>query len=326
MVAFVWRLSGLREIAQRMGRMLGTSKFGSLSPALARPWSLAYVQRLVQHIESKHEPKRDDLIALDSMAITLKATQRHRCQKMNSKTVGGGVIWAFMIGAGRGCCPVKILKVMAGAWNDSYQMRGIELVTNGPVYLMDRGFFALGLMQGWIDQGVRFIVRSRKLVGIEELHTISSPRAYGRGHIEMDAWVRLGASQAKAHPEVRFIRARIGKTLLEVVTSEQTWSAEQILDAYKKRDRIEQFHRFIKETVGLAHLYSFSHDGMMFLLHTAILLALLLLLSGNKLASDTMTTLRNLLKALRSSLGLTFFWRRNTLAATRSKGNHRENP
>lgn len=312
------RLSGLREIAERFFWALGTSKFGSLSPALARPWALEFVQELVGRLESKHRPIKDALVALDSMALTLKATQRHRCQKANGKTAGGGVIWAFMIDAARGRCPVQVLKVVAGAWNDSHQMQEIALIADGPVYLMDRGFFALKLIQGWRDRGVRFIVRSRKLVGVEVLEQVGEPRAYGpKGRIELDARARLGGPRAKAHPEVRYVQARIGKTLLRLASSEMEWSAERILDAYKKRERIEQFHRFMKEAVGMAHLYSFSHSGIMFLLHTALLLAMLLLLAYPPAGGETIAALRKALKTLRASLGIAYIWRRNTLPARR---------
>jgi len=45
------------------------------------------------------------------------------------------------------------------------------------------------------------------------------------------------------------------------------WNAEALLEAYRKRWQIERFHRFLKETVGLAHLYSFQEAGLFLLLH-----------------------------------------------------------
>lgn len=320
MMAFVLRLPGLREVVERLGSVVRTNNFSSLGPALNRACSLRLVQEFLGRFQTRHKPGAGELVALDSMALALPATRRNRCKKMNDKTVGGGVLWAFMINAAHGCCPVQVLKVMQGAWNDSHQMKGIELIARGPVYLMDRGFFALQLIQSWQDCHVRFIVRAKMQVGVERLRTLSHARAYRNGRIVSDAWVRLGGLQAKFHPEVRMIEARLGKMTLRVVTGEMKWSAEQILDAYKKRDRIERFHRFIKESVGLAHLYSFAHSGMMFLLHTALLVALLLFLgaAGVK-GTDTAALLRKLLKSLRASLGLFGLWKRNIRPASRDK-------
>ena len=319
MAAFALRLGGLREIARRFGRRLGTGNFSSLSHALSRACSRRFVQGLVERLEARHRPGVNNLVAIDSMAVTLPATQRHRCKKYNNKTVGGGVLWTFMIEAARGTCPVRVLKVMAGAWHDSKQMIGVELIARGPVYLMDRGFYALRLIQTWSEQKVRFIVRARHDTTGQILQKLSAPRPYRNGRIEGDAWVRLGSASARFHPRARLIRARIGKQSLVLVTGERRWSAERILDAYRKRERIEQFHRCLKDLIGLAHLYSFSQSGITFLLYTALLLAMLVILSAPRAAGDTIAVLREALRKLRRSLGLGNPWRRNTFTVKRAK-------
>jgi hypothetical protein len=319
MAAFVVRLSGLRDIVERLGRLLGTCNFSSLTPAMRRACCLRYVAALVERLQSRHRPERDALVALDSMPVTLPSTQRHRCKKYNARTVGGGVIWSYLIHAARGSCPVRVLKVVAGAWSDAAEMAGVELMAGGPVYLMDRGFYALGLIQTWLRQGVRFIMRARKNTVYEVMATLSRPRRYRAGWIELDAWVRLGCKPARAHPEARLIKAIVGKQTILVVTGEMEWPAEQVLDAYKKRERIEQFHRFMKDTVGLAHLYSFSQSGIAFLLYTALLLAMLLALFEGWEGVETIVVLRGALKALRAALGLGSPWKRNTNAIKRKK-------
>lgn len=323
LTTFVLRLSGLREIVEHLGRLSGTRNFSSLSPALARPVSLAYVQALVERLQCRHRPAHDALVVVDAMPVTLPATQRHRCARYNNRTVGGGVIWSYMVHAVRGVCPVRVLKVVSGAWNDARQMRGVALEANGPVHVMDRGFYALELLRDWIDQGVRFIVRARRNAVYETLRTLSAPRPYGtRGWIEVDALVRLGSAKAKAHPITRLIRATVGKQIIVLVTGETNptaWSAERVLDAYKKRERIEQFHRFVKDIVGLAHLYSFSQSGITFLLYTALLLAMLLALGDPASGEEVIRILRRALRALRKSLGLGNPWRRNTNAIKRHK-------
>jgi hypothetical protein len=319
MMAFAFRLSGLRQIAERLGRTLGTRNFSSLCPALSRPGTLRYVQGLIRGLEGSHRPGRDALAALDSMAVTLPRTQRHRCPKFNDKTAGGGILWVFMIHASAACCPVRVLKVIPGAWHDSRQMLGVKLQSRGPVYLADRGFFAFDLIAQWLGQGVRFILRARADATWTEVARISGPRPCGKGWLWTDARVRLGAAQSRLHPEVRLIHARIGATDLRLVSSEMEWTAEQILDAYRKRERIEQFHRLLKESIGLAHLYSFSLSGIAFLIHAALLLALLLFLSEPEASGEVIALLRKALKSLRAGLGLDFIWKRNTIAARRAK-------
>jgi hypothetical protein len=139
MSAFVLRLSGLRDMARFQTRLLDTGNFSSLSHALSRTVSLRFVQHLVESLEGYHRPGRDDLVALDSMPLTLPKSLRHRCAKVNRNTVGGGVLWSYALNAARGCCPIKIHKVMAGAWMDAGLVDDVELLRDGPVYLMDRG-------------------------------------------------------------------------------------------------------------------------------------------------------------------------------------------
>jgi hypothetical protein len=321
MTAFVARFSGLREIAARMGIRLGTSNFSSLSHALNRASSLDFVRALVRHLESRHTPGEDELVALDSMAVTLPITQRHRCRKYNKSTAGGGVLWAYRIGAARGTCPVKVIHTMAGSWNDSALMRGVKLLARGPVYLMDRGFWSLDLLEGWNKADVRFIVRAKYNSIYKILAEFSKARAYGkRGRIELDAIVRLGFHGRKKHPVARLIRARVGREYIVLATGEIHWTAEEVLDAYRKRERIEKFHHFVKDTLGLAHLYSFSHTGIMVLLHVALLIALILFLADEATGgeTETLTALRQRMMQARAPLGLGHRWRRNTNALKRS--------
>jgi hypothetical protein len=127
MIAFAARLSGLRDITEFCAHLLHTSNFSSLSHALSRATFLAFVRRMVEIVECTHRPGKKAIIAIDGMAVTLPKTQRHNCKKFNDKTVGGGVVWSYMVTAARGVCPVKVLKIVQGAWHDSVIMHGIAL-------------------------------------------------------------------------------------------------------------------------------------------------------------------------------------------------------
>jgi len=108
-MAMARRMSGLREIAAHCWRALGSRNFSSLCPALRRSSSLAYAQALVARLRDQHRPGRDELVVIDGMAVTLPATTRHRCPRLNRQAVGGGVIWAMAIKTARG------LKIVARA-------------------------------------------------------------------------------------------------------------------------------------------------------------------------------------------------------------------
>jgi hypothetical protein len=321
LIAFAARLSGLRAVAERCHELLGTKAFNTVSDALRRASSLTFVQAMVAELETLHNPGREELLALDSMALTLPKTQRHQCKKYNNRTVGGGVVWAYMIEAARNTCPIKVLKVVEGAWCDSRVMRDVSLRPAGPVYLMDRGFYAFKLLQKWLDEEVRFIVRARqRSLVYETIKMLSAPRRVGAMRLTLDAIVRLGAERADAHPVVRLIRVCLasGEELI-LATDRLTWSAERVLASYKKRWHIERFHRFLKDAMGLSHLYSFDQEGIAFLLYTALLGAILLFFADENPSGETILILRRLLKALRAALGLGTPWRRNSCAAGHAK-------
>lgn len=320
MIALVARLSGLRAIAERCGHLLGTGTIATLSGAMSRPSSLRFVEKMVRLLETRHTPGPGDLVALDSMAVTLPATQRHRCRKMNADTVGGAVVWAHMVQAPAGTCPVKVLAVRDGAWHDSRVIRTVALEAGGPIHLMDRGFYALDNLQRWVQERVHFIVRARRRsLVFEDLEIRGAPRRTGDVRIEHDALVRLGGPQAKAHPLVRLVVARLasGDDLI-LASGLRDWSAEDLLAAYQRRWHIERFHRFVKDALGLAHLYSFHRTGLRFLVHVALLVAMLLFLGVDESCGETIATLHRALRRTRAAVGLGSPWRRNTFTKRRS--------
>jgi len=326
--AFVMLLPSLEALVRRFGQTLATSHASTLSYALRRASSLAMVKVLIARLEEGFHPGELALVALDSMAASLRKTQRHGCKAMTRTAVGGGVLWAFCVDAVRGACPVKMLKFTHGAWSDSKTLMGIDLVSRGPVYLMDRGFWAIALIGRLLKNQTRFIMRaSRQDFTFEIVQTLGLARMARRGvRIEIDAIVTLGSKQRKMRPRVRLVYARTkkGKDLI-LVSDRMQWSAERILESYRQRWQIERFHRFLKESVGLAHLYNFQQRGLEFLVHVALLLALLLFLSDSRGKGLTADILYSLLKNLRLEIGLLGVWRRNTPRWRKrtSKGNRK---
>jgi hypothetical protein len=321
MIAYLGRLSSLEVLLAHCGSFLPTRHKGPLSYAVKRVSSLKFVQCLVEKLQCDHKPGNEELVVLDGMALTIPKTRRHGCKKFNHKTVGGGVIWAYMVEATKGVCPVKVIQIIEGAWADSKIMQSISLIPKGPVYVMDRGFYALALVQKWLHEKVRFVVRAKK----SELKYVvkkilSKPRRIGHIDILLDAKVVLGGQSAKAHPHVRLVWARLsGGEDLILVTDRFRWSVGRILQAYRKRYHIERFHQFLKDKLGLAHLYSFNQTGMNFLLYTALLMAMLLFFVAEKATGETIQILQAMLRALRRILGLTGTWKRNIATKRRAK-------
>jgi len=321
MIAFVLGLPGLRAVAARGANGLGGCNHSALSHAVRRLSSVRMVQALLAGLAPQQTPGRRDLVAIDSMPLTLPATLRHGCARISRTTVGGGVLWAFALNAERGVNPVRILKVIEGAWHDSCLMDDVALEADGPIYLMDRGFYAIDLAARWAEQGVRFIVRAKLThLRYDVEWTMGLPRRAGALRITEDAIVRLGGADRKARrkacPRVRLVRAILptGEELI-LVSGMLGESAEFLLKTYRQRWQIERFHYYLKETLGLAHLYSFQQNGLAFLVHVAVLLCVLLLLAADADGPSGLTVdrLRAILNSLRRACGVYGLWRRNTM-------------
>ena len=133
--------------------------------------------------------------------------------------------------------------------------------------------------------------------------------------------IRIGsAKQAKAHPVAPLVIATLpsGEGLI-LATDKFRWSTRRLLEAYKKRWHIERFNRFVKDAIGLAHLYSFHQSGIQFLLYTVLLLAMLLMLGAQASVGETVRILRRAPREIRACFGLGTAWKRNMFAVKRAK-------
>ena len=316
MMALLRYAPGLRATARYGASLLRTAHASTLSYALRRASTLAMAQAMVERVSGAGRFAADALVAIDGMAITFLDTLRHGCAPFSPGTAGGGVIWAMQASGRPRGAPVKVLRVVAGQWSDAGQMRSIALQRGGPVYLMDRGFWSLSLIERWLGQGVRFIVRATAAqLRWEALATRGAARAMGELRIEQDVVARLGAASARRRPVVRLVYARLknGKDLI-VLSDRMDWSAERILAAYRQRWRIENFHKWIKQAAGLAHLYSLQQRGIEALLHMTLLLALLVWSwrqSRKEAGGDMVEAIWGGLQELREAIGLMGRWRPN---------------
>ncbi|MCX7015821.1 MAG: hypothetical protein NTW86_25255 [Candidatus Sumerlaeota bacterium] len=198
-IAFLYRVSGLAPLCEMAGRTLGSRNPSSVSQAVPRRSSCGFVWKLVEHLEEWHAPRRGALVALDGMMLSLAKTLRHGCRKVNNRTVGVGVVWAYALDAAAGRCPVRVLQTREGAWHDTQVMRAVSLIAGGPLYLMDRGFYAFDLLERWMDEKVRFIVRAKtKDLRYTVLRPLRCPAAVGAVRARAGLKVQRSASGLRA--------------------------------------------------------------------------------------------------------------------------------
>lgn len=323
--AFLFHCSSIQSVCGRYGKQLGTQCVSTISKALQKPSFLSFARSLMKDIQAPYKrTSRLQVWALDSMPVTLPLTQRGKATKCNNRCKGGGVMWSINLDAPSDTSPIRILKVMRGSWNDCRQVRDVKLIPNGPLYVIDRGFYSMNTMIAWGEQLVRYIMRAKKqYLDYEVLETISKPRKLASGiRIELDARVIIRTKQSKQSVEVRLVKAWLDDgTDLFLVTTLYSASAEHILKCYRRRDRIEKFHQLLKDTIGLAHLYSFEDTGIELLIEIAAMTAILLYLAsgGRQADEDTVRAIRRAFREIRRMLDLGTPWKRNTFTPTRKR-------
>ena len=315
MIAYVVRVPSLRALIERGRHVLKTTHASTLSYALRRPSTLALARWFVERLAALGRPQGHELVALDSMAMTLPRSRRG-CTPISSCTVGGGVLWSYRVDVPRGAHPIQILKITAGPWSDTKVVRQAGLIAGGPVYLMDRGFWALDLVDDWIDRGVRFILRvSAQDLRFRMIRLVGPKRTLADGtRIEFDGIARLGGPQRKIHPVVRLVYARRANGDDLILASDRwDWNAERLLEAYRRRWETERFHKFLKTTLGMTHYFSFQQNGLELALHVVVLLAMLLFMAHNAAAgSRSIDSLHESIAAIRKRLKIMQPWRSNT--------------
>jgi len=323
MLAFILELPGLREITRRLPKLSGTANFSTLCFALRSLAMLRVAQEMLHLLQAQCPPATTaHLVVIDAMPMTLGQGRGRACRPYNNVARGGGVLWAIWLKPPPGSCPLCQLSLMRGSWSDVKLLRAARLIAAGPVYLLDRGFFAIDLVAAWLRRGVHFIQRApRDQVYVETDKVCGPERWVDQVHVLRDEIGLLGvAGRRGPRPRMRLVWGQLpgGETLI-LVSDLLDWSAQRLLRAYRRRYDIEAIHRQLKQMVGLAHLYSFQPVGIELQLEVVALLVLLLCL---ELLGRPTRRLHELLsqawQSLRLSAGLSpTRWRPNTPSAHR---------
>ena len=340
-LSFLWWLPSLQTITARYSAMLGAIAKSTLADLLNNGRIARLMAALWQAVEPADDTNRGRLLAVDSMPVTMPATRRTNAAKLNNNTRGIGLMWSVALDAPGGQIPVRIIHIPLKACNDSRLLRQHDLTPNGPVYLLDRGFYCFELIDKLLGDQVRFIMRARKhQMRYQIQKQLSNPRRLASGiAVELDALVTLGSGARGPHPRVRLIRAYLpprGDAEPEdlfLVTPPSAASATKILDDYRRRDEIEKFHQALKSSLGLAHLYSFQVNGIQTLVYAALMLATCILVMTKDAdpaqlhATMTIASLIILaLNALRDTKHIQRPWKRNISTKRRWKKRKPPNP
>lgn len=334
---FIGRVANIQEIINLYGEQLGVHSKSTFSGFLANPAFERFVGLMLEHFEFS-KPLSEDisqdcwLAAEDTVALTLANTAKSNALATNNNTIGVAMTWQLYIDAQPGACPFHLTKISHGAWNDANIMLEVPGVMRRAFMtcLFDRGFSSHRVIERWLAEHDNlsagfFIMRLRvcEVQYWKRVKRVSRRTRVGELKVLEDCIAKIG-KQVPVKVRLVWAQTQDGEPLI-LATNHLDWSAEQILEAYKKRWQIETVHKLIKDSIGLAHLYSFQRFGMSSLMQLALLLAGLLWVD---LADPLVAKTKGICKAIRQALNFVrkqlfktaSVWKRN-ICASRYHGN-----
>jgi hypothetical protein len=321
--AFLTRAPNLEQVGYLVGGMGTPAGKSGLHYAMRSPFTRRLVRLMIDHLSSAQDWGDGQLVSIDSTALSLPATRQTNCASMNDATKGKMVLWGVAVDSRGGQCPLKLLHITEGSHHDARAMDSVALKSNGPIHLMDRGFYSLKLLERWTNQHVRFVCRARTSNLIYERLRPSRKKRVGTTHITFDGLARLGSKTRRGpRPIVRLVDflPPTGERIVLICGGLENYSTSQILGFYRRRWDLETFHNLVKNKLGLAHLYNFQSEGMELLLLVVMLIVALLLKRDPTAEDKTVQLLLKALDIVRSKLGIQrTCWKANTITTRRRK-------
>lgn len=187
------------------------------------------------------------------------------------------------------CFPDKILP-STGNVGDS-ESTDVLVERSKATYVLDRGYPSRDNINNWLEQNINFVVRlskSYKFV-VKENYEIKHPL------ISKDCKVTVNPSQKPA----RFIEFYDEEgRLYRLLTTRFDLTAEEVMDIYRYRWKIEIFFKWIKQHLRLVKIWSTKPQGIwnqMFIGLAAYCLALII-----QITTKTKKTLWELLRSFRT--------------------------
>jgi hypothetical protein len=151
----------------------------------------------------------------------------------------------------------------------------IDMITDADVtYVMDRGYVKYGMLDAWVINKTRFVMR----INNTHVTTVIEERAVPQGtRIHRDAQVLLGRKTCmKEH--VRLIEFEDEKgRFYRVITTRYDLSAEEVAEIYRHRWLIELYFKWMKQHLRLVKLFSYRPQAVWNQLFMALIGYLLVL-------------------------------------------------
>ncbi len=136
----------------------------------------------------------------------------------------------------------------------------VDMVTEADVtYVMDRGYVKYSMMDTWVENNTRFVMR----INNNHILTVVEEKAIPKGtQIRKDAIVLLGRTQFMKQ-SIRLIEFEDEKgRLYRVVTTRYDLSAEEIAEIYRHRWLIELYFKWMKQHLRLVKLFSYKPQAV----------------------------------------------------------------
>lgn len=157
----------------------------------------------------------------------------------------------------------------------------VEATEAGCIFLIDRGYQDYGLFERWTERGQFFVSKLKKSHSALVLAEIElGHRQTESGYtLVREVRVRLGSAGKETAHEYRLLDVITpdGKATT-LVTNLQEVTPEQVCALYQYRWTIETVFRWLKHTLGLAHLISTQKEGVILQIVMALLVYALLVL------------------------------------------------
>jgi hypothetical protein len=149
----------------------------------------------------------------------------------------------------------------------------------GSVIVADRFYNDFSLLNIWDSKGVFFVIRHKENIQYTVLKENELPENRHE-HILKDEIIELKnpASQSKYSQKLRRVVVwdDVNKQVIELITNQQTRTANTIGELYKSRWQIEIFFREIKQLLHIKSFIGTTENAVMIQIWTALITILIL--------------------------------------------------
>lgn len=133
------------------------------------------------------------------------------------------------------------------------------IVADDVTYVMDRGYEKYLHYKKWLQDGIRFVVRTRERAKLTPVEGSERSIPLESGHIIRDVDVTTNVSDIPMRL-IEFMDEK--KRFFRIVTSRWDVSAAEVAEIYKNRWMVELFFKWIKQHLNVVKLYSKQPDAV----------------------------------------------------------------